>query len=169
MARAPERVAAAMILEMFLRYSSAAGADDRAQRVAAYASDLAQFPAWAIAKAIEGRGASPFAPSSAELVDKARAAVQPFRAELMQINRVLTAETVPDRTEDERRRVAEAFEEIRSAVKFDEASEPRHLREKRLTAEAKEAVERMEAGERVTLPRLSDGLRASLGLKDVAS
>ena len=164
MARAPERVVVALILEMFLRYSSAAGADDRAQRAAAYASDLSQFPAWAIAKAIEGRGASPFAPSSIELVDKARSAVQQFKAELIQINRVLNAETVRTQTESERQRVMEGFDAIRETLSILDDYESKRGREERLTAEAKEAVARMEAGERVTLPPMSPRLRAHFGL-----
>jgi len=166
--RPMRRVVETMIGQMFLRFPSSANAPDMEARIAAYASDLAEFPAWAVASAIGGSGGS-FAPSSADLVERARAAIQPFATELTQINKVLTAETVRETTADERARIAAGFDAAREAARkaSNDGFETQREREDRLQAEAVAAVEAMEAGERITLPPMSDRLRAVLGIREI--
>ena len=153
---APQAIASALAA-MFLRFPASANAPDQDARIAAYTSDLSQFPGWAIRTAINGVSGT-FAPSSAELVNLARKAIQHVTMEQADIARVLNAETYRTETAEERERVERGFQEtvaILKRVNSYDAGKPGELTDE----DCKRIAEDMKANP-VVLPQMSDRLKS---------
>lgn len=166
MIRCAERVVASLVLALFLRFPSAANAADQEARDRLYVSELRQFPQWAL-EAVMTRVKGSFAPSLPDLVALVRGELVAVHAEISSLSRVLSADTyhVPD--EAERERVEAAYRDLLEKLEWN--MDDMRPAKKRLPTrqEAILAVENMRA-EPMTLPPLSDRLRAHLGLGGAA-
>ena len=110
MMRAAPRQIASVVAGLFLRFPSVANAPDQDARIAAYVSDLASFPIWAIEEAAS-KASGKFAPSAAQLVEGARAACRHIADEQAAIWRILQADAVGDTSRLPK--VDEGFEKLR--------------------------------------------------------
>ena len=123
MCRSDKAAVAARVARMFLRYPSSRGLDVEAT-VAAYATDLCQFPLWAVDAAIKEviRGyvgsAGQFAPSSIEIQAACKKHILKPAMELRDIGTILNANVYRERTPEEKRRVCEMFNSLKSDLGF---------------------------------------------------
>lgn len=150
---------------MFLRFPASANAPDMAARIAVYVHDLQQFPIWAIERAL-GSLTGQFAPSAVDLVENVRALVQPVINERAQITKILTADVAADPTKQDRAMVEQGFKDLIDGLRLNDPLDTRKGRPP-TRAEALRAVDDMRA-EPVTLPAMSERLRASLGMGEAA-
>ena len=142
---------------MFLRFPASANAPDQDARIAAYVADLVSFPMWAIEIAIAG-ARNTFAPSSGELVDAARKAMQHVTDEQASISKVLQAEVIPPEDHEERARVEAGFRDMLERM-HDQGHVDAFGKPSRLTkSDYIRMVEDMERNP-VDLPPMSDELR----------
>lgn len=152
MIRAASRQLAQLIAQMFLRFPSAANAPDQDARIAAYVSDLAGFPLWAVQKAVYAANGQ-FAPSAAQLVQTARQAVQPVCDEQASIARILMADTVGEGGKLDS--VDKGFDELRDQL----CGEGKRKSRAAMREDAQRALEAMRL-KREPLPKMSNELRA---------
>jgi hypothetical protein len=140
---------------MFLRFPASANAPDQASRIAAYTSDMARFPLWAIKDALASVSGT-FAPSSAELVNAARKAVEPVNIEIADISKILRAETYRAPDASERARIEEGF---RDTIEWLNRS-GREEKRGELTGEDCKRITEGYQSDPVVLPPMSEELRA---------
>lgn len=155
------------LARLFLRFPSSRLTDGVADAtIAAYATDLATFPLWAIDKAmveaIQKGGA--FAPSSPELRKACERVMVALRVEAGEIRTVLNAQVYHEPTADEQAKGRAMFDAVIADLKLREpfdAQRPRPYAD--ITpAEASAALERWKADPPEL--KLSDALRKKLGL-----
>ena len=165
--RCAERVVAGLVIAMFLRFPSAANAADQEARDRLYVTELRQFPQWAL-ESVMTRVKGSFAPSLPDLVASVRSEMAAVHAEISSVSRILGADTyhVPD--EAERSRVEAAYRDLLEKLEWNAPHDLRPSKDRPLTRqEAIQAAEDMRS-EPVTLPPMSDRLRARLGLGEAA-
>lgn len=161
--RASERLIAAEVIGMFLRFTSSANASDTAARDRVYVEDLRQFPLWAVQAAI-GKVKGPFAPSSPVLVDMVRACLDDTTGQLRKIHNLLSADVYRDPTADERAKVDQAFRDLVDNLRLNEPVDVRPNREKPPTrAQAEEWLADL-AGGKIEPPALSAAALRTVGL-----
>lgn len=152
MMRAAPRQIASVVAGLFLRFPSVANAPDQDARIAAYVSDLASFPLWAIEEAAT-KASGQFAPSSAQLVESAREACRHIADEQATIGRILQADAVGDTSRLPR--VDDGFEKLRRDLYGDVGKET--------ISQAQENAEKALAKIALSpepLPPMSDALKA---------
>lgn len=153
---------------MFLRFPASANAPDMAARIAVYVHDLQQFPIWAIERALS-RLTGQFAPSAVDLVSAVRAIVKPVMDERAQVAKILSADVVAEQSPQDKEMVEQGFRDLVENLKLNEPFDGRKIKDRIPTrAETQLALDKMRAAGPVTLPPLSDRLRASLGLGEAA-
>ena len=155
-----------LVIGMFEMFPSAASCANPSERDELFVAGLAEFPQWAIEKGIS-RLKGAFAPSLPDLVALVRAEMAAVHTEISSLSRVLSADVyhVPD--DAERARVEAAYRDLLEKLEWG-ADDMRPAMERLPTRqEAIQAAEDMRS-EPVTLPPLSDRLRARLGLGEAA-
>lgn len=156
-----------LVIGMFEMFPSAASCANPSERDELFVAGLSAFPQWAIEAAISRLKGS-FAPSLPVLQDMVRAELAHVHAELSSVSRILGADTyhVPD--EVERARVETAYRDLLDKLEWNAPQDLRPAKDRPLTRQ--EAIQAAEAlrSEPVTLPPLSDRMRARLGLGEAA-
>lgn len=156
-----------LVIGMFEMFPSAASCTNPSERDELFVAGLSAFPQWAIEAAISRLKGS-FAPSLPVLQDMVCGELAAVHAEISSVSRILGADTyhVPD--EAERSRVEAAYRDLLEKLEWNAPHDLRPAKDRSLTRqEAIQAAEDMRS-EPVTLPPLSDRLRARLGLGEAA-
>lgn len=115
-------VISALVNRLLVTYpqSERVSEQDARAAIAGYVDALADLPLWAVNAACQGwirgeaDGDNRFRPSAAELRTLAQRKLMPFRQEVEQIRRILTAQVYRDPTQEERDRVTARFQQILS-------------------------------------------------------
>ena len=156
---------AARIARLFLRFPSARA--DAEATTAAYATDLMNYPLWAIdrgiMKAIE-TWKSAFAPSSPELRAMVAAEAKPFTEELRDLTAILDAQVFHDLPADERARVSAQFAQLIADLGVHSP-----LRRKANVSTKAEAEAWLEAHKGEPLPTLSPAAIAKTDAREIAA
>jgi len=168
----PKDLIAIRISRMFLRFPNARPADGEAT-AAAYATDLMRFPLWAIDQAIL-KAIRPnadlnqnFVPTSPQLQALCAEAVAPYAEEARGIAAVLAAVTYQPRPETERDRVKKGFAALLVGLGGGSRFEPRDPRDRATQPQMREqALAALDclASNQTPPPKLSEGLRAKMGI-----
>lgn len=164
-------VIGALISRMLMAFPSyRANVIDADKEIAQYVESLSDTPLWALHQACRGYergeygGSTEFPPSAASLSAKARSLAYPFRLELEQIRRILSAQVYREPSQEERERVIARFQPLLSETIAPPDDSSPHAATPRPGVQPGSAPPSPGATATAAPPSLSPALRSKLGI-----
>jgi hypothetical protein len=156
------------IAQLFLGFHGQRGShDETAAQLALFASQVADFPLWAVQSGCGDllRKNVAWPPTVGQVRAACSVACQSSRDEFAQINQILSADVYHEPGESEREAVQRKFADLLAELKLSEPIDPLRQRHHRTPTrqEAQEWIDELKANSQ-PLPEISDRLRAVLSI-----